>query len=138
MVPFGKAKVVRPGTDATLVTYGATVFRSVVAARKIAEDSGKEVEVIDLRTLAPYDFEAIARSVGKTSRLLVVHEDWKTHGFGAEVAARASDELFERLDAPVRRVGAKDVFCGYAPQLEDATLPQSADIEQAIRDLLAY
>jgi len=138
MVPFGKAKTVRPGRDATLVTYGATVFRSVVAARKIAEDSGKEVEVIDLRSLAPYDFGAIAESVKRTSRLLVVHEDWQTHGFGAEVAARAADELFERLDAPVRRVGAKDVFCGYAPQLEDATLPQSADIEQALRDLLAY
>lgn len=138
MVPFGKAKTVRPGRDATLVTYGATVFRSLVAARKIAEDSGKEVEVIDLRSLAPYDFGAIAESVKRTSRLLVVHEDWQTHGFGAEVAARAADELFERLDAPVRRVGAKDVFCGYAPQLEDATLPQSADIEQALRDLLAY
>ncbi len=138
MVPFGKAKTVRRGRDATLVTYGATVFRSVVAARKIAEDSGKEVEVIDLRSLAPYDFGTIAESVKRTSRLLVVHEDWQTHGFGAEVAARAADELFERLDAPVRRVGARDVFCGYAPQLEDATLPQSADIEQALRDLLAY
>lgn len=138
MVPFGKAKRVRPGKDATLVTYGATVFRSVVAARKIAEDSGKEVEVIDLRTLSPYDFGAIAASVKRTSRLLVVHEDWQTHGFGAEVAARASDELFEHLDAPVRRLGSKDVFCGYAPQLEDATLPQSADIEKALRDLLAY
>ena len=138
MVPFGKAKTVRPGKDATLVTYGATVFRSVVAARKIAEDSGKEVEVIDLRTLSPYDFGAIAESVKRTNRLLVVHEDWQTHGFGAEVAARAADELFEHLDAPVRRLGAKDVFCGYAPQLEDATLPQSADIETALRDLLAY
>jgi 2-oxoisovalerate dehydrogenase E1 component len=138
MVPFGKAKTVRPGKDATLVTYGATVFRSVVAARKIAEDSGKEVEVIDLRTLSPYDFGAIAASVRRTSRLLVVHEDWQTHGFGAEVAARAADELFEHLDAPVRRLGAKDVFCGYAPQLEDATLPQSADIEAALRGLLAY
>ena len=138
MVPFGKAKTVRPGTDATLVTYGATVFRSLVAARKIAEDSGKEVEVIDLRTLSPYDFDAIAASVKRTSRLLVVHEDWQTHGFGAEVAARAADELFEHLDAPVRRLGAKDVFCGYAPQLEDATLPQSGDIEKALRDLLAY
>jgi 2-oxoisovalerate dehydrogenase E1 component len=138
MIPFGKAKTVRPGRDATLVTYGATVFRSVVAARKIADDSGKEVEVIDLRTLAPYDFGAIAESVKRTSRLLVVHEDWQTHGFGAEVAARAADELFAWLDAPVRRVGAKDVFCGYAPQLEDATLPQSADIEAALRALLAY
>ena len=138
MVPFGKAKTVRPGKDATLVTYGATVFRSVVAARKIAEDSGREVEVLDLRTLSPYDFGAIAESVKRTSRLLVVHEDWQTHGFGAEVAARAADELFEHLDAPVRRLGAKDVFCGYAPQLEDATLPQSGDIEAALRELLAY
>ena len=137
-VPFGKAKTVRPGKDATLVTYGATVFRSVVAARKIAEDSGKEVEVIDLRTLSPYDFGAIAESVKRTSRLLVVHEDWQTHGFGAEIAARAGDELFEHLDAPVRRLGAKDVFCGYAPQLEDATLPQSDDILEALRDLVAY
>ncbi len=138
MVPFGKAKTVRPGKDATLVTYGATVFRSVVAARKIAEDSGREVEVLDLRTLSPYDFGAIVESVKRTSRLLVVHEDWQTHGFGAEVAARAADELFEHLDAPVRRLGAKDVFCGYAPQLEDATLPQSGDIEAALRELLAY
>ena len=138
MIPFGKAKVVRPGEDVTLVTYGATVYRSAVAAATLAEEAGRSAEVIDLRSLAPYDWEAIAASVRKTSRLLVVHEDWKTHGFGAEIAARAADELFEWLDAPVRRVAAKDVFCGYAPELEDATLPQSDDILQALRELLAY
>ncbi len=138
MIPFGKAKVVRPGEDVTVVTYGATVYRSAVAAAALAEEAGRHAEVIDLRTLAPYDWEAIATSVKKTNRLLVVHEDWKTHGFGAEIAARAADELFEWLDAPVRRVAAKDVFCAYAPQLEDATLPQSDDILDALRDLVAY
>ncbi|HEY3348258.1 MAG TPA: dehydrogenase E1 component subunit alpha/beta [Thermoanaerobaculia bacterium] len=138
MIPFGKARVVRPGTDVTVVTYGATVYRSAVAAAALAEETGREAEVIDLRTLAPYDWEAIAASVKKSNRLLVVHEDWKTHGYGAEIAARAADELFEWLDAPVRRVAAQDVFCGYAPQLEDATLPQSDDILNALRDLVAY
>ncbi|HQQ77891.1 MAG TPA: dehydrogenase E1 component subunit alpha/beta [Thermoanaerobaculia bacterium] len=138
MIPFGKAKVVRPGHDVTVVTYGATVYRSTVAAAALAEEAGREAEVVDLRTLAPYDWDAIAASVKRTNRLLVVHEDWKTHGFGAEIAARAADELFEWLDAPVRRVAAKDVFCGYAPQLEDATLPQSDDILDALRDLVAY
>jgi 2-oxoisovalerate dehydrogenase E1 component len=138
MIPFGKAKVVRPGEDVTVVTYGATVYRSAVAAAALAEEAGRHAEVIDLRSLAPYDWEAIATSVKKTNRLLVVHEDWKTHGFGAEIAARAADELFEWLDAPVRRVAAKDVFCGYAPRLEDATLPQSDDILTALRDLVSY
>jgi 2-oxoisovalerate dehydrogenase E1 component len=137
MIPFGKARTVRAGGDVTLVTYGATVFRSLMAARRLAEEAGKETEVIDLRSLAPYDWEAIERSVRKTNRLLVVHEDWKQHGFGAEIAARAADELFEYLDAPVRRVAAKDVFCGYAPRLEDATLPQSDDIHAAL-DLLVH
>jgi len=138
MIPFGKARLVRPGDDVTVVTYGATVYRSAVAATTLAEETGRTAEVLDLRTLAPYDWEAIAASVKKTSRLLVVHEDWKTHGFGAEIAARAADELFEWLDAPVRRVAAQDVFCGYAPQLEDATLPQSDDILTALRELVAY
>jgi 2-oxoisovalerate dehydrogenase E1 component len=138
MIPFGKAKVVREGADATLVTYGATVYRSLVAVKRIAEERGKSVEVIDLRSLAPYDFERIGESVRKTSRLLVVHEDWVTHGFGSEIAARAADELFEWLDAPVKRVGAKDVFCGYAPRLEDATLPQVEDVEKALVSLLEY
>jgi 2-oxoisovalerate dehydrogenase E1 component len=138
MIPFGKAKTVRPGMDATIVTYGATVFRSAVAAARLSEEDGREVEVLDLRSLAPYDFTAVAESVKRTNRLLVVHEDWQTHGFGAEIAARAADELFAWLDAPVRRVAAKDAFCGYAPQLEEATLPQSGDILAALRSLLAY
>ncbi|MFI5120616.1 MAG: thiamine pyrophosphate-dependent enzyme [Thermoanaerobaculia bacterium] len=138
MIPLGKARTVRPGTDVTVVTYGATVFRSAVAAARLSEEDGHEAEVLDLRSLAPWDFAAVAESVKRTNRLLVVHEDWQTHGFGAEIAARAADELFAWLDAPVRRVAAKDAFCGYAPQLEDATLPQSGDILAALRDLLAY
>jgi 2-oxoisovalerate dehydrogenase E1 component len=137
-IPFGKAKTVRAGDAVTVVTYGATVFRSVTAANRLADETGREAEVIDLRTLAPYDFEAVAASVKRTNRLLVVHEDWKTHGFGAEIAARAADELFEWLDAPVKRVAARDVFCGYAPRLEDATLPQSEDVHAALVALLAY
>src|SRR5512140_382284 len=138
MIPFGKAARLREGDSVTVVTYGALVKRALDAAALAAAETGRHAEVIDLRTLSPYDFGALAESVSRTSRILVVHEDWKTHGFGAEVAARAADELFERLDAPVRRVGAKDVFCGYAPQLEDATLPQSDDILTALRDLAAY
>jgi 2-oxoisovalerate dehydrogenase E1 component len=138
MIPFGKARTVRPGTDVTIVTYGATVFRSAVAAARLSEEDGREAEILDLRSLAPYDFTAVAESVKRTNRLLVVHEDWQTHGFGAEIAARAADELFAWLDAPVRRVAAVDAFCGYAPQLEEATLPQSGDILAALRSLLAY
>jgi 2-oxoisovalerate dehydrogenase E1 component len=138
MIPFGKAKTVRAGTAATVVTYGATVFRSVTAANRLADETGREVEVIDLRSLAPWDWPAVAASVKRTNRLLVVHEDWLTHGFGAEIAARAADELFPFLDAPVRRLAAKDVFCGYAPRLEDATLPQAGDIHDALAALLAY
>jgi 2-oxoisovalerate dehydrogenase E1 component len=137
MIPFGKAKTVREGTDLTIVTYGATVQRSLVAAKQ-AEQQGTSAEVIDLRTLAPYDWEAIKRSVCKTNRLLVVHEDTRAHGFGAEIAARVSEELFEHLDAPVRRVAALDTFVAYAPQLEDAILPQPDDILRAITDLCAY
>jgi 2-oxoisovalerate dehydrogenase E1 component len=137
MIPFGKAKTVREGTDLTIVTYGALVQRSLVAARN-AEQQGIKVEVIDLRTLAPYDWEAIAASVRKTSKLIVAHEDTRTHGFGAEVAARVSEELFEHLDAPVRRVAALDTFVAYAPQLEDAILPQADDVYRAITELYGY
>jgi 2-oxoisovalerate dehydrogenase E1 component len=137
LIPFGKAKTVREGTDLSIITYGALVQRSVVAAKQ-AEAQGTSVEIIDLRTLAPYDWEAIAATVKKTSRVIVAHEDTRTHGFGAEIAARISDELFEYLDAPVRRVAALDTFVGYAPQLEDHILPQPEDVFRAITELKAY
>ena len=137
MIPFGKARTAREGTDLSIITYGALVQRSVVAARE-AEKQGISVEIIDLRTLNPYDWNAIAESVTKTSRVIVAHEDSLSWGYGAEIAARISSELFEYLDAPVRRVGALDTFVGYAPQLEDAILPQSADVLRAIGELHAY
>ena len=137
MIPFGKAKTVREGADLTIVTYGALVHRSLVAAKR-AEQQGISVEVIDLRTLAPYDWEAIAASVKKTNRLIVAHEDSRTHGFGAEIAARVSEELFAHLDAPVRRVAALDTFVAYAPQVEDAILPQVDDVARAINELHNY
>ncbi len=137
MIPFGKARTAREGTDLSIITYGALVQRSVVAARE-AEKQGISVEIIDLRTLNPYDWNAIVESVTKTSRVIVAHEDSLSWGYGAEIAARISSELFEYLDAPVRRVGALDTFVGYAPQLEDAILPQSADVLKAIGELHAY
>src|SRR5947209_4379081 len=138
LIPFGKAKTVRAGTDLSIITYGALVQRSLVAARQAAEQQGINVEVIDLRTLAPYDWSAIAESVKRTNKVIVAHEDTRTHGFGAEVAARISDELFEYLDAPVRRVAALDTFVAYAPQVEDAILPQVEDVARAITELYAY
>ena len=137
MIPFGKARVAREGDDVTIVTYGATVQRSLVAAKRLAEQ-GLEVEILDLRSLSPYDWEAIARSVKKTSRAVVIHEDMRTWGYGAEIAARISDELFEYLDAPVRRVAALDTFVAYYPGLEDEILPQTDDIERAVRELAEY
>ncbi|MGE0453904.1 MAG: thiamine pyrophosphate-dependent enzyme [Vicinamibacteria bacterium] len=137
MIPFGRARLAREGSDVTLVTFGALVQRSLVAARQL-EAEGISLEVLDLRTLSPYDMEAIARSVRKTGRALVVHEDSRSWGYGAEIAARIGDELFEHLDAPVRRVGALDTFVGYAPVLEDAILPQVADLVCAVRELRRY
>jgi 2-oxoisovalerate dehydrogenase E1 component len=137
LIPFGKAKTVREGTDISIITFGALVQRSIVAAKQ-AEQQGINVEVIDLRTLAPYDWEAVARSVKKTNRVIVAHEDSLSFGYGAEIAARISDELFEYLDAPVRRVAALDTFVAYAPQLEDAILPQVEDVLKAITELYAY
>jgi 2-oxoisovalerate dehydrogenase E1 component len=135
-VPFGKARIARPGRDLTLVTYGATVELSLEAATTLAGE-GAEVEVIDLRSLSPWDHGAVEESVGRTGRLLVVHEDALSGGFGAEVAAYISEHCFWALDAPVRRVGAKDTWIGYEPSLEEATLPQVNDIVAAARELLA-
>ena len=137
MIPFGKAKTVREGKDLSIITYGALVQRSVVAA-KLAEQQGISVEIIDLRTLWPYDWKAIARSVKKTNRVIVAHEDSLSFGYGAEIVARIADELFEYLDAPVRRVAALDIFVAYAPQLEDAILPQAADVLKAVTELHRY
>jgi 2-oxoisovalerate dehydrogenase E1 component len=137
MIPFAKAKKVREGKDLTIITYGALVQRSIVAAKQ-AEQEGISVEVVDLRSLVPYDWNAIAESVKRTNRVIVAHEDSLSFGFGAEIAARIADELFEYLDAPVKRVCALDTFVAYAPQLEDAILPQPADVVKAITELKAY
>ena len=137
LIPFGKAKTVREGTDVTIITFGALVERSNQAAKRL-ESHGISVEIIDLRTLVPYDWETIAESVKKTSRVIVAHEDPISYGYGAEIAARISNELFEYLDAPVCRVGATDTFVGYAPQLEDFILPQSEDVEKALQELMKY
>jgi 2-oxoisovalerate dehydrogenase E1 component len=137
MIPFGKAKTVREGQDLSIITYGALVQRSLVAAKQ-AEQQGINVEIIDLRSLWPYDWKAIARTLKKTNRVIVAHEDSLSFGYGAEIAARIADELFEYLDAPVRRVGALDTFVAYAPQLEDVILPQAADVLKAITELHRY
>jgi 2-oxoisovalerate dehydrogenase E1 component len=136
-IPFGKARVAREGTDVSIITYGAVVHRSEVAAAELARE-GISVEIIDLRSLSPYDWKAIAASVSKTNRVIVAYEDSRSWGYGAEIAARIADELFDELDAPVRRVAATDTFCAYHPALEDAILPQSGDIARAARDLAAY
>jgi 2-oxoisovalerate dehydrogenase E1 component len=138
MVPFGKAKVVREGSDVSIITYGATVYRSMVAAKKVQEEHGIKAEVIDLRSLSPYDWETISRSIQKTSKALVVYEDVESWGYGAEIAARIADELFEYLDAPVKRVAALDTFVAYAPDLEDEILPQADDVAAGILSLAQY
>jgi 2-oxoisovalerate dehydrogenase E1 component len=137
-IPFGKAKIVRPGCHITLVTYGAVVPRALQAAQKANRQHGIDVEVLDLRTLNPYDWEAIANSIRKTSRVIVAHEDMLSWGYGAEIAARIADELFDDLDAPVRRVASLDTFVAYQPILEDAILPQPESILKAIVDLRNY
>ena len=136
-IPFGKARVVRAGTDVSIITYGAVVHRAEVAAAQL-EREGISTEVIDLRTLSPYDWEAVATSVRKTSRVIVAYEDTLSWGYGAEIAARIASELFDDLDAPVRRVAALDVYCAYQPKLEDEILPQTAGIASAVREIVAY
>lgn len=138
MIPFGKARTVSEGDDLTLITYGSLVQRSLTAVRAAAKAEGISVHLIDLRTLAPYDWAAIEASVKRTGRALVVHEETKAWGYGAEIAARIGEELFEWLDAPVRRVAALDTFVAYHPTLEDTILPQVADVERAILALARY
>jgi 2-oxoisovalerate dehydrogenase E1 component len=137
MVPFGTSAMRRDGTDVVVVTWGALVQRSLLAAQQ-AERDGISVMVIDLRTIMPYDWDGIAQAVTKTNRVIIAHEDQLTGGFGAELAARVADELFDHLDAPVRRVAALDTPVAYCPDLEEAILPQSADVLKAIKDIAAY
>ncbi len=138
MIPMGKARVVREGTDLTVVTYGAVVQRTLVAAKEMEENHGVSVEVIDLRTLSPVDWETIYASVRKTSRVIVAYEDSLSWGYGAELAARIADETFAWLDAPVRRVAATDTFVAYAPELEDVILPQVESLRAAMTEMMAY
>ena len=132
-----EARVVREGTQVSIITYGAVVHRAEVAAASLDRE-GISVEVVDLRTLSPYDWDAVAATVRKTNRVIVAYEDSRSWGYGAEIAARIADELFGELDGPVRRVAATDTFCAYNPRLEDEILPQTEDIVRAVRDLLSY
>ncbi len=139
MIPFGKAKIVKPGANLTIVTYGALVQKSLQAAVQIEQhDPRATIEVIDLRTLNPYDWAAIKASVEKTSRVVIAHEDTLSWGFGAEISARVASELFGRLDAPVGRIGALDTWVGYAPTLENEILPQVENIVAEAQRILAY
>lgn len=138
-IPFGKAKIVKTGTALTIITFGALVQKSLLAAQQLEKKNPDySIEVIDLRSLSPYDWEAIRTSVEKTARVLVVHEDTVSWGYGAEIAARIADELFSCLDAPVRRVGALDTWVGYHPQLENAILPQTDDVLREAEKLLNW
>jgi 2-oxoisovalerate dehydrogenase E1 component len=138
MVPFGKARVVQQGRDLTVITYGAVVPRALQAVQRAERDFGLSIELIDLRTLSPYDWETIACSVRKTSRVIVAHEDMMSWGYGAELAARIAGDLFSDLDAPVRRVAARDTFVAYQPQLENEILPQVDDLYQAMLEVAEY
>src|SRR5437773_1782630 len=138
MIPLGKAKVVRPGTDVTVVTYGALVQRTLWAAKRAEELHGVSTEVVDLRSLSPVDWDTIGASVRKTNRAIVAYEDSLSWGYGAEIAARIADEMFTYLDAPVRRVASTDTFVAYAPELEDVILPQVDDLQEAIVEIAAF
>jgi 2-oxoisovalerate dehydrogenase E1 component len=129
---------VRAGTDVTIVTYGATVQRAFAAANQMQEERGLSAEVIDLRSLSPWDKETVYESVKKTSRVIIAYEDSISWGYGAEIAARIADDCFAWLDAPVKRVASTDTFVGYAPQLEDAILPQVETFKAAIAEIAAY
>jgi 2-oxoisovalerate dehydrogenase E1 component len=136
-IPFGKARLVKEGEDVSIVTYGAFVHRAEVAAAQL-EREGISTEIIDLRSLSPYDWEAIAATVRKTHRVIVAYEDMQSWGYGAEIAARIAEELFDELDAPVKRIAATDTFCAYQPKLEDVILPQSDAVVAAVKRLIEY
>jgi 2-oxoisovalerate dehydrogenase E1 component len=138
MIPFGKARVARPGADATVITYGAVVQRAVQAANNLHETTGQNVEVIDLRSLNPVDWDAVAASVRKTSRVIVAYEDSLSWGYGSEISAKIASDMFEWLDAPVKRVASTDTFVAYAPELEDVILPQVESLQTAMVELLRY
>jgi 2-oxoisovalerate dehydrogenase E1 component len=138
MVPFGKAAKVQGGSDVTIVTYGATVHRSWQAAKAFTETTGKTVEILDLRSLSPYDWSAIEKSVRKTGRAVVVYEDTISWGYGAEIAARIGSELFAYLDAPVERVAATDTFVAYQPRVEEFILPQASHIRRGLEKVAGY
>jgi 2-oxoisovalerate dehydrogenase E1 component len=137
MVPFARANVVRDGTDVVVFAWGALVQRSLLAAQQ-AERDGVSVAVVDLRTISPCDWDTIAAYTRKTSRVIIAHEDSLTAGFGAEIAARVADDLFEYLDAPVKRVAGLDCPVAYSPVLEEAILPGSGDVLKAIHALVRY
>ncbi len=138
MIPFGKARIVKAGKDATVVAWGALVQKSVEAAKKIEEETGKTIEIIDPRTIAPFDMDAVKESLKKTNRLLICHEEHKTSGYAGEISARVNEECFEDLDAPILRVASKDVHVAYNPGLEDVILPQVEDVYQAMKKLINY
>src|SRR5438270_653642 len=136
-IPFGKARAVKEGSDLSIITYGAVVHRAEVAAAQLQRE-GVNVEILDLRSLSPFDWEAISATVRKTHRVIVVYEDMLSWGYGAEIAARIADQLFDELDAPVKRVAAMDTFCAYQPKLEDVILPQVGHLTAAVKQLLDY
>lgn len=138
LLPFGKAKVVREGTDITVVSYGLSVWDSVFTAKKLEEEKGYSVEVIDLRTIIPFDEDTVFNSVGKTNKVIVIHEDTLTGGFGAEIAARIADNCFQYLDGPVKRIAAKDTHVPYSPVLESEVLPSRQQIYEGIKELIEY
>jgi len=137
-VPIGSARVAREGRDLSIITYAATVYKALEAADQLEREDGLSVEVIDLRSLAPLDDDAIVATVKKTNRVLVVHEDTRTGGIAGEITARVNETCFAWLDAPVLRVTAHDVPLPYAPSLEDFVLPQTPDVVLAARRLAAY